>query len=33
MRVNSQGIPEEENVRGLALTDITFYYKTKTIKI
>lgn len=32
MRVNSQDIPEKENVRGLALAD-TFHYKTRTIKM
>ena len=33
MRVNSQDIPEKENVRGLALADTTFHYKTRTIKM
>lgn len=33
MRVNSEDIPEKGNVRGLALADTTFHYKTRTIKM
>ena len=33
MRANSQDTPEKENVRGLALADNTFHYKTRTNKM